>query len=342
MRFRSSLRFTLPVLGLLALLPHCKTAPSTESSATASASASAPPSATAPALPPFQVPTAAPVAVPTQLKVTSTGATPRRELRYKYKGAKETDMTMELGMSVQMGMAGQSGVPVVLPSTRVTMHVTPKAVSDGGDLSYEFDIVKLDVATDSKAAPPIVTAMKTSMDKLKGTHGSGVVSNLGESKNISVSVSPDVPPQVRELMDRMRQQLGELSVQLPTEAVGKGAEWEKTSGFMANGLLVEQTAKYTLTSLEGEVMKLSVSVTQKAQPQEIKAPGLPPGSKVYLETLDASGSGDATRDMTKLVGSSTIAVKSKTTSRVSQAGKEAPMTMNIEVSTTIAPASASK
>lgn len=338
MRARLFVSLSTLALGLLAL-PHCKTTEATSGAApSASASATATATATAPALPPMVIPTAAPTPVVTQVKVISNGAMPRRELRYKYKGAKEADMTMELGMTVQMGTgAGEPGSPVVLPTTRLTMHVKPKSVSDAGDLSYEFEIKDIEVATDSKAVPAVIAAMKASMDKIKGVHGSGVVTNQGESKSVSVSLPPEVAPQVRELMDRMRQQLGDVAVQLPTEAVGKGAEWEKTAGFMANGLLVEQHAKYTLTSLEGDMMKLAVVVTQTAQPQEIKAPGLPPGSKVYLETLEAKGTGEASRDLTKLVGRSSVQVTSNAKNRMMQAGKEAPMTLKVDLTTTTAP-----
>lgn len=328
-------------LGFLLLVPvlvHCKTAPPTEG-ASASASATAPSAtSTTPELPPFVIPTAAPVAVPEQVKLLSNGDSPRRELRYKYKGAKESDLVMELGMTVQMGMGGVApGNPIVLPTTRITLHMTPKSVSDAGDLSYDFEIKGIDVAGDSKASPPVIAAMKNAMEKIQGTRGSGVSTNVGESKSVAVSLPPEGAPQVRELMDRMKQQLGDVAVRLPAEAVGKGAQWERTSGFIANGLMVEQTAKYTLVSLDGDVMKLSIAITQKAQQQEIKASGLPKGAKVYLETFEATGAGESTRDLGKLVGKSTSHVASKAHSRVSQGGKDGPMTMNVEMSTTVSP-----
>ena len=335
---RSSVSAFVGILLVLPVFVQCKTAPTGEGSASTSSATTSSASATAPALPPFVPPTAVPVAVPEQVKLLSNGEMPRRELRYKYKGAKESDMVMELGMTVQMGMGSASpGNPIVLPTTRITIHMIPKAVSDAGELTYDFEIKGIEVAGDSKAAPPVIAAMKTAMEKIQGTRGSGVVTSTGESKSVSVNLAPDGAPQVRELMERMKQQLGEVAVRLPVDAVGKGAQWERTSGFIANGLMVEQIAKYTLVSLDGDAMKLSIAITQKAQQQEIKASGLPKGAKVYLETFQATGEGEATRDLTKLVGKSTSHVSSKANSRVSQGGKDGPMTMNVEMSTTTSP-----
>jgi hypothetical protein len=67
-----------------------------------------------------------------------------------------------------------------------------------------------------------------------------------------------------------------------------------------------QVATYTLSEIQGDKVKFNVTIEQSAPPQEIPAPGTPPGVKVSLESFNSSGAAVVELELANLVPISTM------------------------------------
>jgi hypothetical protein len=266
----------------------------------------APPTPTT-SLPPKEVslsaPKAAPLAGPTpEIKVIDAGAEPRAALRIHAVTGQEQpmNMTMTIGMAMNMG-AGASPY-IKMPPTEMLMSTKVTSVSSSGDFRYEFELTGVDVKAQADTQPEMVEAMRGAMAGIVGMRGYSVVSSRGEVREAEFELPPNAPAQIQQQLQGMRQSMQQIAVPFPEEAVGVGARWEVVAAIPdLNGLSLTQSASYELVGIEGETVRLKTSISQVAEPQIMKAPGMPPGAQVRLESMSSSGQGETTLNLGKLV-----------------------------------------
>jgi len=248
-------------------------------------------------------PTGAPV-----VKLLSAGNAPRKALRLVARpGYRQTVvMTMAMGMSMQSG--GKDLVPMTrMPEMRMTLDLAVTSVAANGDMRCTFKITKPGLAPDPNAAPAVVEAMTKSIAGLDGTSGYAVLTSRGFTREADFQVGPNVDPQLKQLLDGMRQSLHQLAAPLPAEPIGKGARWETTMTLEINGMNLTQVATYELVELAGRSAKLAVTLTQRAGHQKIQRNGM----SFDLISLASSGSGNMTIDLAQLIASpATISISS--------------------------------
>jgi len=235
-----------------------------------------------------------------QVKLLNPGVEPRQVLRLHPKaGDKQTlTMTMKMGMDMQMG-EGQS-MPMKMPAMKFVMDETVGAVSPGGDISYETVMTDLNVADDPDVMPQIAQALKTSMGGMKGMAGSGIMTDHGITKDIALKLPEGADPQVRQVMDQMKETFSQASMPLPEEPVGVGAKWEVKKQVKSQNMNISQTANYELVSLEGERMTARSVITQTAANQKISSPAMP-GMKFDLTKMSGNGKGEIVLDLGKVI-----------------------------------------
>ena len=95
-------------------------------------------------------------------------------------------------------------------------------------------------------------------------------------------------------------------------------------------LRLVQQATYTLADLDGDQVKLLAELKQHAPEQEIKQPGLPPGFKLMLKSMAATGSSSIDMDLRRLVPRSTV--KTSSTSEMEGVGADPTQQMQMKMS----------
>ncbi len=265
------------------------------------------------------------------ITLKSPGDEPRQQLRFSTtKGFHQNAlMTMDMTMALDMGM--QKLPKTVLPTTRMVMDSTVTDVSAEGDIHYEFKLRDIEVVPRDGAPEMMVSSMKTALAGMDGLKGSSTVSNRGVVKAATFEMPESLPQQMRQTMDSLQESVGQVAVPLPEEAVGVGATWEATSHITrGNGINMTQKTSYELVSVEGSKIKLKISLDQTAEPQTIKAPGMPTGADAKLLNLQSSGSGETLLDLSKLAPiDSTISMESKFKMAVKAMGQEQNVSMEM-------------
>ncbi len=262
----------------------------------------------------------------TTVKLLESGAEPRTVLRYKFQANRTERMVMETIMAMAMEIGDQIRPERQLPSTRMTMAIDSKEVSPEGELHYEFTLEKTEVVPNPGDNPAAINAMQRQLATMLGLRGSATVTSRGFCTDVKINIPGGASPQVRRMIDDMKQSMTQMLAPLPVEPVGKGARWQVTTPIETPTTKLTQTTTYTLSEIQGDQVKFDVQIKQSAPPQESRLPGAAPGVTVMLESLTTSGSGTIERQMQDVVATSNLNV---TTTNVISSDQRVKTTMRI-------------
>ena len=242
----------------------------------------------------------------TTVKLLDAGAEPRTALRYKFQANRTEKLVMEMSMAMAMEIGDKKQPETQVPVTQMTMTIDSKEVSPEGNLRYEFEVEQVEVLPKPGVNPAMINAMKQKTSSMQGMSGSATVTSRGFTKDTEIKLPPGIDPQMKQSIDNMKQSMNQMSAPLPEEPVGQGARWQVTMPVETPAMKLTQVATYTLSEIQGDKVKLDVTIKQSALPQEIHAPGAAPGVKMSLESLKSSGKGTIELQMTSLVPTSNM------------------------------------
>jgi hypothetical protein len=224
------------------------------------------------------------------------GKGPKKQLRFKVrKGLKKT-VVARMTMGLTMDLGGSSRAQDMPPiDMAFVMKITDVAAN--GDIRYDIAFKRPRVVPTPGTPKAVVTAMADAMKGVEGITGYSVVSERGFVKATELDVPDTAAPQIRQMMDSMKQSFEQMSTPMPEEAVGLGAKWDTKMPVNANGLVIDQTTTYTIVALAGNKATLDIDVAQTAKPQKFTTNGI----TADLQSYAASGSGTSVFDFAGLV-----------------------------------------
>lgn len=339
MSLRHRLRTSLAAVALLALAcqPN-KDQPAPK--ADAKPAVPAPKDATTPTpTTPTPTPSTEPAAAGDGAVVTllEPGAEPREPLRLKLSAGQAQTMTMTMRMGMEMSMGPNKMPKQTIPPMQMLMSLSVKEITPEGDIKSEFSLDKIDVLSEPGAAPEMVDALKATLGTMQKISGTSTITPRGIVKSADFQLPADLNPQIKQTMDGMRQQVNQMSVPFPEEALGIGAKWTVRQNLEQQGMKLTQVATWELKERSGTVVKLGSTIVQEAAPQKVSAPGMPPGASVNLDSLNSSGSGTTEVDLAKVAPiKGTMNMTSSVTMTTEANGVKMPMSMNMDLGLDIA------
>jgi len=276
--------------------------------------------------------------VPTAISVEliEPGAEPRRELRYDFSKAETQTfkMIMDMAMAIQVGAMNQPRTE--LPPVHMVMKVEPQEVTPDGSLRYRFDLTSTGLDESAGADPRMVEAMRAELKKTEGMSGWALVDARGFTKKADISVPAGAGAQLKDLVNRMKNQIEQMSAPLPEKPVGVGARWLVTQPVSNEMLKFSQKATYELKAIEGDVIEMHIDIAQEAPPQDIEAPGMGDAS-ARLVALKSGGSGKTVVDLAELVPTSEISTSMSMEVEIRAQGQQQNMTTTIDIDMQILP-----
>jgi hypothetical protein len=114
-------------------------------------------------------------------------------------------------------------------------------------------------------------------------------------------------PQLASNLQNVNQSLEQAMLRLPVEPVGVGAKWKEISQIDSNGLKIEQTAEYTVDSIDGKKLSVATDISQEPKSKKLEAPT--PGVEVDLLEFESKGTGTVVLELDHMIpvsGSSTM------------------------------------
>ena len=266
-----------------------------------------------------------------QVKLVQAGAEPRRVLRLHPQAGEKQSVSMTLKMTMDLKMGDMQSQAMKMPGMQMAMDATVKTVSENGDIDYDFAMGDVSVMDEPGALPQVVDAIKSSLSGLKGIAGTGKLSNRGFNKGTEMKLAADAAPQLRQMMDQMKESFSTLAAPLPEEPIGPGAKWEASMPIKSQGMTIQQSATYELVSIDGEHLVIRSTIVQHAENQKIENPSMP-GVKVDLTKMSGRGTGDRTCDL-GLILPSTAAIEyhSDLSMAVNMGAQKQPMAMKMDM-----------
>lgn len=223
---------------------------------------------------------------PAKLKLLSDGAGDKAPLRWRpvAEAAEKLSMVMDTDMAISV--AGQA----------MPMKMSMKMDMDGKVTEVKADgsaVVQMVVA-DASMEMPGVEAGGGDMfrDMLKGLTIEATMDPRGVTSNTSVKGGGE---NAEKLAESMNQSLDQMSIPFPEEPVGIGAKWQALTSQETNGMKVRMIATYELVSLADGKGKVTMTIQQFADPQQMDMNGV----KADLKSLKSAGAGTMEFDLTK-------------------------------------------
>ncbi len=271
-------------------------------------------------------------AKPIKVELIEAGMAPLQTIRYSPRVGETQTAEMTISLDMSMSVAGNAMPVQVIPSQKVTFDSTVDDINANGDIKFSFIYTSAEVVDDPKEPSPLAPMLNDMIKSLVGATGSVVVTNRGITKSAEFNVPDGMAPQLKQLLDGMKESMNRISSPVPSEPIGMGAKWTVTQDLVANGMHLVQTSDHEIIKLEPGGFTMKVKVQQAAEPQEIKNPALPPGTTVALVSLDTEGKGTSQVETASLIPiQSSITISTKNTMDIDTAGQKQQMVTDMKM-----------
>jgi hypothetical protein len=267
--------------------PPAETAPATESEA---------PGAKEAPLSAEQLSTAEPPSI----QLVEPGKEPRRTLRRSVPPGFEQKLSFTTKIAVKALFQGVLGGSVDYPIATYEMSVKAEGTVPGESTTVLFTVNKVSFADLSTTPERQRDEWKKAATLVQGATGSYTFGARGWIENVKVELRSRTSRKARQMADDLEWSLQQLSMPLPEEPVGEGAKWTVKNGLKQGGVQVDQLATVELVTIEGPRVDVKMGIEQAATPQDYTQPG-GFGEALELKSLTATGSGEATWNLTELV-----------------------------------------
>ena len=235
-------------------------------------------------------------------KVTllSSGSGKKTKLRFRPKAGMVQTIVMTSGQQMAMKIGDTNLPQQPLPKTVVTMELKVLSVDKNGHITASFGNKSVDVLATPGVAPQMAEQMKTAMQPMTSIKGRMTVDPRGNVLAADITSSAEVPPMLRGMLDNMRENLNQMVVPLPEQAVGAGAKWKVVQNLSKMGMPMTQEATITLVRRKGNVVVLKSDLVQNVREGKVTLPNMPPGIQATTKPSQSKGSGQMEVDLTKI------------------------------------------
>jgi hypothetical protein len=231
---------------------------------------------------------------PPEVTVVERGDGPRTELRYALTTGDEQLVKMRVLTRISQQVGDQPARSGSSPAIDFDIRTTVTEVAADGVISATYVYEAVDVSDGSGSEQVL-----EQIEPIVGLVGTLTMTDQGQVLTSEVTPPPDADEAIINLIEQLSGQASALTVPLPTEKVGKGAQWNAKSETALNGITLQQRTAYELTSSKGTRVELTSTLVQRAKRQTYTDPGT--GEEVELLSSDGEGDGESSVRLDRLM-----------------------------------------
>lgn len=258
------------------------------------------------------------VAAPGGIEVISTGAEPKKQLRYKV--AKGTKTPVEFAMDIDM----DAGMTMNMPTLAMMMDIGVDDVAGNGDMKLRTTVNSV-TARDRAGSSIKASMLNGQLDMMNGLAMTATLSPDGSLKDTKVEPGKNLPASMQSQMSSMTQNLEQVAMPLPPGPVGVGAKWKAKKTIEQNGMKMTTLNTVECTALDGDKMTFKSTSEITGPDQTVHQNGM----SIDMKNIEGGGTGQGTIDLTKLVMSGEFNVHFK--AKMNASGQSANMSMNMKL-----------
>lgn len=227
------------------------------SSASSDASSSATSSAATDSSTPTDAGTSAPAGAP-QVTVLDAGSDPKEQLLLDVPEGQVETSTLDMKIGTSLG-----GGTVEIPITATYVTTVEDVTDDQIKASFQFEDIEahLPASAGADAQDQIDQAFKS----IEGLSGTIELTPTGAVTSTDFHLPPNAPPELSSTIDQLAGQTSQVAVPFPPDPVGQGAKWQVETQLGVSGVDTDQTATYTLDSIDGDDYAISVRIDQQLE-----------------------------------------------------------------------------
>ncbi|MCB9604636.1 MAG: hypothetical protein R3B99_21325 [Polyangiales bacterium] len=240
-------------------------------------------------------------------------------------------MGMQIEVAIAIGDAPHQASRAPLISFDTETRVTEVAAD--GTFRVESRVVALNV--DGDPNDPTVRTYQEQMAPLMRLEGWTVLDPRGRVLGLELTVPDDLPPQMAQTVEGVRDAMRQLLPPLPEEPVAAGARWHWEAPMSSNGLSFVQQTSYELRERDAEAFSLGVQLQQTAEPQPLPSPA--PGVTTELLAMRSEGRGVTRLHHDGRAGGAELELRTAIRARTSQGENAVEMETLLRVVTITAP-----
>ena len=270
-----------------------------------------------------------------QVQLLTPGTNPREPLRLT---PPATPVGRTLTFSFKVAQSGISSLTVGPLQMRIAISSTIGPAGPGGTIRVPFTYGGFELLDTSAGTPEQLDAVRTALARVQGLSGEFTLSSTGAVLSNRLQIPSTVDATLRGLLQQLSSQANQLSVPLPTRAVGTGARWRATTQLVAGGIRVHQTYDYSLRSRDGSRLTLDIGYTQTAGRQRVAFPGLPSGVTVEVTGYHIAGRGTMVLDLSQVIPlDAHLAAQGRQEFRVHQGRQSGSLNQDLQLGIDLAP-----
>jgi len=264
------------------------------------------------------------------VSVVDPGAEPRAPLRYRIDPGQAESLVMDLAIRMNLAV-GEKAPPAPNPTVRLGMTV--RSGTGGQHLNLDGKITSVEVVEEPGIPAQLVSALRSDLDRLKGTAWKAVFTDRGHLDLLSLPAPKDANAQLLTTLEWVREGLRLLLPPLPEAPVGKNARWQTRRRSSVATARIDETVIYQLAGNGQPQLQVTLGMDAPEQPLN---PGTPPGTKVVLSSFEGGGKGQIELQLTGLVQPSTLRWAAAGKGTATPAGEPpAPFTLGLEAAVVV-------
>ena len=233
---------------------------------------------------------------PPAVKLLEGGSGPRRELRYAFRSGTTELLAVDNTTSVRAAVAGQQVPDTDSPTVRLNIQFETMEVQPNGDATMRVELTDAEMLTPPGQKPGAAERPPQPAKRKIGVTGRVTMTARGLPRDAKFELPADADQRAAPLVRAAEQQMAQVAVPLPAEAVGLGAKWEVTRPIQVQGVKALASTVYALTELTADGAVVSVAYQLTAEPGQ-----QPGGGLGTVERLVGSGRGTSRQRFARLV-----------------------------------------
>jgi hypothetical protein len=238
------------------------------------------------------------------VKLLDPGAAPRTALRYSFVKGRQIKLAFVQKNNIGM-MVGDERMPETdVPAIKTMMQWTVDDVNaDSAQIGFTILSAKVDGGDVNE---PMVQQVNAMLADFKSIRGWQRTDRLGKLLDFKIDLGGLKTPQIAQMLESIKQSLGQVVSQFPEEPIGVGGSWQTISQVDQFGMHLTQSATYRVTQVDSRGIQTDVELSQTAPAGKVSPPGMPEGTTVDLLGLESKGQGKVRIDYQNFVSALNI------------------------------------
>ncbi len=266
--------------------------------------------------------------------VLDYGEVPRQEIRYRFTAGASAQATMTMNFNVSLSAIGLQMPATAIAPIEVPFSIRTTEVRTDGTARYDFELGEPRIPEDSGGNRVLAARLLASFGQPGGTSAWYRLDARGGMLEAGPDSPVDTFGQPARMPGAFQGPLQQLAAHFPSEAIGIGARWRITQTDILEGLPIEQTTEYTLTSRDGDTVELNIRRLDAATAPPIGVPGAAPQDLAILGTIDGQSDGEMLIDLNAMVPElrmdTSMSMGTPTEAQTPALGMAMQMTMSIK------------